>query len=189
MASLLYKNKLKSLVKSVLLEDFDPYANSQSRIPFNEEAMKEYIRNGQEIAVLFQSDNKQYRMPINKYRVIVPVAMGIHKASGDLSIRAVHIEGQSEIEAIRTGIRSAQAKMQWRLLKAINIKRMYPTGRTYDKVPIAGYNPNDSGLSNISAKFREGGSAQQGNVGNNSQTGGGDNNRGSLAGTSFTGLQ
>ena len=66
-------------------------------------------------------------MPVAKYRIIYPVAMGISKA-GNQVIRAYHKFGQSEGEAIRTGKRSAEVEGAWRLMKTSNIKSMWLTG-------------------------------------------------------------
>ena len=135
--------ELAGLDVSQLLKESDPYTRSNERVPFNVNLMQQAIEYGLEVGILFQSNNKEYKMPISKYRIIMPVAMGIDK-DGRTMLRGVHIEGQSEKEAIRTGKRSAEAKNAWRLFNVANIKSMFFTGKTHDKVPISGYKPNDS---------------------------------------------
>ena len=81
-------------------------------------------------------------MPVSKYRLIQPVAMG-KSSNGKMVIRVVHVFGQSEKEAIKTGVRSAEVENEWRLLGADNIKGMWYTGRFYaDSIP--NYRANDS---------------------------------------------
>lgn len=141
-----YKIRLKELAgldyKELLLEA-DPYSRSNERVPFNKELMQQAIEYGLEIGILFQSNNKKYKMPISKYRIVLPVALGIDK-EGRMMLRGVHVEGQSEKAAMRTGQRSAEAKNEWRLFNTANIKSMFFTGKTFSKVPIQGYTPNDS---------------------------------------------
>lgn len=126
-----------------ILSEADPYKRSNERVPFNKELMQQAIEYGLEVGILFQSNNKKYKMPISKYRIIRPVALGVDK-EGRTMLRAVHVEGQSEKAAIRTGKRSAEAKNEWRLFNTSNIKSMFFTGKTFSKVPLQGYNPNDS---------------------------------------------
>ena len=68
-------------------------------------------------------------------------------------VRGIHVEGQSEKKAIQTGIRSAEARNEWRLFKTSNIKSMYFTGRLFNKISLAGYNPNDSAMNRIITSF------------------------------------
>jgi hypothetical protein len=144
--SIPHKVRLKELAGldfKELLSEADPYSRSNERIPFNKELMQQAIEYGLEVGILFQSNNKKYKMPISKYRIILPVALGVDK-DGRTMLRAVHVEGQSEKAAIRTGQRSAEAKNEWRLFNTANIKSMFFTGKTFSKVPIRGYTPNDS---------------------------------------------
>lgn len=135
-----------------ILSEADPYSRSNERIPFNKELMQQAIEYGLEVGILFQSNNKKYRMPMSKYRIILPVALGIDK-DGRMMLRAVHVEGQSEKAAIRTGQRSAEAKNEWRLFNTANIKSMFFTGKTFSKVPIMGYTPNDSAFTRTIIAF------------------------------------
>lgn len=153
--SLPHKARLMQLaglgVTELLTED-GPYARSNERIPFSKELMQQAIEFGLEVGILFQSKNKKYKMPVSKYRLIMPVAMGID-FEGRTMLRGVHITGQSEKEAIRTGKRSAEVKNAWRLFNTANIKSMFFTGKTYTKVPISGYKPNDSAFSRTLVAF------------------------------------
>jgi hypothetical protein len=135
--------KNKTLLEYVSAEDKTRlYGKSSERVPFSVEMMKDAIEQGREVGVLFQSNNSKYKMPVSKYRLIQPVAMG-RNSNGRMVIRVVHVFGQSEKEARRTGIRSAEAENEWRLLGADNIKGMWYTGRFYaDSIP--NYKSNDS---------------------------------------------
>lgn len=157
-----YKNRLlelaglKSLATSILEEAAeaieDLYQNSDKRVKFDQNLMKQAIEGGMEIGMIFQSNNSKYIMPIWKTRIVQPVAMGYDR-KGNLIVRGVHVEGQSEKKAIETGVRSAQAKNEWRLFKMSNLKSMFFTGRLFTEVGLPGYNPNDSAMSRIVASF------------------------------------
>jgi hypothetical protein len=150
------------LAESLLLEISDEestkaYAKSNERVPFDANLMKQAISQGREVAINFKSNNSKYVMPMIKTRIIHPVALGTNK-SGKPVVRGLHITGQSEKEAIRTGVRSAQIDSEtsgmgaWRLFKTENIKSMWFTDRFFsDKIP--GYNPNDKGMSSISVAY------------------------------------
>ena len=131
----------------------DAFAASDKRIPFSQDLMATAIKEGREVGVLFQTNNDKHKMPVAKYRIIYPVAMGLSK-KGHLVIRAFHKYGQSESKAQATGVRSAEAQNTWRLLKASNIKGMWFTGNFF-RGPIEKYNKNDKGMVtvNIAADF------------------------------------
>jgi len=159
-----YKNRLQELagifIKEVeiLAEAEDLYANSSKRVKFDMNIMKQAIEGGFEVGFIFQSNNDKYKMPIWKTRIVQPVAMGYGK-NGQLLIRGIHVEGQSEKKAIETtnekGKRkgSAQAFNEWRLFKANNIKSMFFTGRMFSEINLPGYNPNDSAMTNVLISF------------------------------------
>lgn len=154
-----YKNRLKALAGikpgsniTILKEVEDLYANSDKRVKFDMNIMKQAIEGGMEMGMIFQSNNEKYKMPVSKMRIIQPVAMGYDK-KGQLVIRGVHIKGQSEKKAIETGVRSAEAKDEWRLFKVSNIKSIFFTGRLFTQPALSGYNPNDSAMTRIIAKF------------------------------------
>ena len=154
-----YKSRISELagvektpVINLLKEFEDLYANSGKRVKFDMNIMKQAIEGGLEVGLVFQSNNSKYKMPIWKMRVVQPVAMGFNKG-GELVIRGIHVEGQSEKKAIETGVRSAEAKNEWRLFKASNIKSMFFTGRKFTSISLQGYNPNDSAMTSIIAHF------------------------------------
>lgn len=129
-------------------ERLDAFAKSDERVPYNKELMIQAIQQGKEVGVLFQSNNEKYKMPLAKYRIIYPVALGISK-KGNPVIRAFHKMGQSEKVAIATGKRSAEVENTWRLLKISNIKAMWLTGNFF-RGPLEAYNSNgDAGMVNI----------------------------------------
>lgn len=152
----------KVLAESLILEisaeeKVKAYAKSNERVPFNAELMKQAIMQGREVGLNFKSDNEKYTMPTTKTRIIHPVAFGINK-SGKQVVRGLHITGQSEKEAIRTGQRSAEVDAErdgmnaWRMFKMENIKSMWFTDRFFsDNIP--GYNPNDKGMSSIYVSY------------------------------------
>lgn len=122
-------------------------SKSNERVPFNKELMKQAIIQGREVGLLFQTNNNKTKMPVAKYRIIHPVAMGTDKG-GNLVVRGLHITGQSEKKARETGVRSAEAEAEkdginaWRLFRGNNIRSMWFTGRFFsDNIP--GFNPND----------------------------------------------
>lgn len=138
-------NELDSATK------YDLFDKSKSRTGFNMERMKQAIENGEELGIGYQSKNSKYTMPIMKYRIIWPVAIGYNK-KGELILRGVHISGQSEKAARETGRRSAEAENEWRLFKISNIKSMWNTGR-YFNTQIPFYNPNDSSMSSVITSY------------------------------------
>lgn len=160
----LYIRKIvrKVLEESLLLEisaeeKIKAYSKSNERIPFNPDLMKQAIMQGREVGINFKSNNEKYTMPTTKARIIHPVAYGINKA-GKQVIRGLHITGQSEKEAIRTGSRSAEVEAEkdgmnaWRMFKVENIKSMWFTDRFFsDNIP--GYNPNDKGMTSIYVSY------------------------------------
>lgn len=133
----------------------DPFAKSNERIPFSQDLMQQAIEQGLVVGLLFQSNNTKYKMPVAKYRLILPVAMGVDK-DNQLVIRGVHKKGQSEKKARETGIRSAEASNEWRLFKASNIKSMFFTGEFFSRIPVGGYNPNDQHMRRVIVAFDAG---------------------------------
>jgi hypothetical protein len=150
-----YKYRLQQLagiveVLEILAED--RYPNSDKRIRFDMNVMKQAIEGGLEVGMIFKSNNDKYTMPTWKMRLIHPVAMGYDK-KGQLVIRGIHVIGQSEKKALETGIRTAEAENEWRLFKAANVSTMFLTGNVFNKLSLAGYNPNDSAMTRVIAKF------------------------------------
>lgn len=148
--SAIYTEKLKRLsgIVSEALDTSkqpDPFARSNERVPFSQDLMRQAIEQGLVVGLLFQSNNSKYKMPVAKYRNIMPVAMG-YDNDGQLVFRGVHVKGQSEKKARETGVRSAEASNEWRLFKASNVKSMFFTGDFFTKIPIGGYVENDSAM-------------------------------------------
>jgi mRNA-degrading endonuclease RelE of RelBE toxin-antitoxin system len=143
-----YKERLQKLA-GILSEATEQekelaFKYSNQRVPYNKDLMIQAINEGREIGVLFQSNNEKYKMPVAKYRIIYPVALGLSK-KGNAVIRAFHKMGQSESEAIKTGRRSAEVENDWRLLKVSNIKSMWFTGNLF-RGPLEAYNPHDKSM-------------------------------------------
>jgi len=127
---------------------------STNRTSFNLDVMKKAIQQGQEVGINFQSNNKKYKMPTTKARIIWPVAIGVDK-SGDMVVRGYHITGQSEKKARATGARTAEAENEWRLFKVKNIKTMWLTDRPFNG-PLPGYNPRDTAMTSVIASYDPG---------------------------------
>lgn len=127
------------------------FAKSHERVPFSKDMIITAIKEGREMGILFKADNEKYTGKVAKYRIIYPVAMGISK-KGNLVIRAFHKLGQSEIEAIRTGKRSAEVENTWRLFNAKNIKSAWITDNFF-RGPLEGFNHSgDKSMINIEVK-------------------------------------
>lgn len=150
-----YKKRLKILAGIINEISFDEKMKlmdkAGARTLFSQDLMAQVIKQGREIGLSFQSNNEKYKMPVTKFRIILPVAMG-YNSKGNLVIRGWHVTGQSEKEAIRTGIRSAEAEGVWRMFKANNIKGMWLTDRFFSEAP-PGFNPNDKDLVSTIAVF------------------------------------
>ena len=130
---------------------------SNERVPFNIELMKQAINQGREIGLLFKTNNKKTKMPVAKYRIIHPVAIGTDK-NGNIVFRGLHITGQSEKAARETGNRSAEVDAErdgmnaWRLVRGDNTRSIWFTGRFFsDNIPA--FNPNDRAMKSIMATY------------------------------------
>lgn len=153
-----YKNRLRKLAGLMPLEEAMSIADktsamnkSSERFGFNAESMKQAIEQGREIGLNFQSNNKKYKMPTTKSRIIWPVAMGMDD-KGNLVIRGYHLAGQSEKVARETGSRSAEAEDVWRLFKVSNIKSMWFTDNFFNQ-PLPGYKEKDSAMVSMMASY------------------------------------
>ncbi len=150
------RNRFKALAGIITeaitdMERVDAFAKSDERVPYNKEMMIKAIEQGRELGILFQSKNDKYTMPVAKYRIIYPVALGI-SPKGNPVVRAFHKMGQSEKAAIQTGKRSAEVENTWRLFKISNIKSFWETGNFF-RGPLEMYNSNgDAGMVNIEAQ-------------------------------------
>lgn len=155
--------EVRKIISESILSELDDekkwelMSNNTDRVKFSKDLMKQAIEQGREIAMNFQSNNSKYKMPIYKTRIIHPVAMGYDK-NGNLVVRGLHVAGQSEKEAIKTGIRSAEASAEkdgvnaWRLFNTNNIQTMWFTNRFFNE-NIPGYNPSDSAMSSTIATY------------------------------------
>ena len=156
-----YRKRIQELAGIITEVDAQTKTNmlskSVERVPFNREMMKQAIEQGREVGLLFKSDNENYEMPVPKYRIIRPMAMGT-SADGNTVIRGLHLIGQSERKARETGNRSAEAEGEWRLFNANNIKGMWFTDNFFTQAP-PGYNPNDKQMS-VQVAFNAGKAAQ-----------------------------
>lgn len=153
-----YKNRLKELAGLIPLDEAmdsnsksNAFNKSSERFSFNAESMKQAIEQGREIGLNFQSNNKNYKMPTTKARIIWPVAMGTDE-NGNLVIRGYHLAGQSEKVARETGVRSAEAEDVWRLFKVSNIKAMWLTDNFFSQ-PLPGYKEKDSAMVTMMASY------------------------------------
>lgn len=150
-----YKIKLQrlaGLLNEVTDQDRNAaFAKSNERVPFSKDMIITAIKEGREMGILFKADNDKYAGKVAKYRIIYPVAMGLSK-KGNLVVRAFHKMGQSEIEAIKTGKRSAEVENTWRLFKAKNIKSIWFT-ENFFRGPLEGFNQGgDNSMINIEIK-------------------------------------
>lgn len=122
-------------------------SKSGERVAFSADMMKQAIQQGREIGILYKGED----MPVQKYRVVRPVVMGTN-SKGNKVVRGLHVLGQSEKEAQKTGVRSAEAENDWRMFRADRIKGMWFTDRFFSD-NIKGYNPNDSSIRSIDVSY------------------------------------
>ena len=153
-----YKIRLKELAGLTSLDEAmdstsksNALNKSSERFSFNTESMKQAIEQGREIGLNFQSNNKNYKMPTTKSRIIWPVAMGTDE-NGNLVVRGYHLAGQSEKVARETGVRSAEAEDVWRLFKVSNIKAMWLTDNFFSQ-PLPNYKEKDSAMVTMMASY------------------------------------
>ena len=132
----------------------DAFAKSNERVPYKKDLMIYAIKGGFEVGLLFKTNNAKDKMPISKYRTVLPMALGMHKSTGNEVLSAFHEIGQSESKARETGRRSAEAKNEWRLFKTKNILSMWITGKTFDKAPPKFKGSTDSRMSTVEVYFR-----------------------------------
>lgn len=153
-----YKTRLKELAGLSPLNEAmdstsksDAFNKSSKRFSFNADSMKQAIEQGREIGLNFQSNNKNYKMPTTKSRIIWPVGMGTDE-NGNLVVRGYHLAGQSEKVARQTGVRSAEAEDVWRLFKVSNIKAMWFTDNFFNQ-SLPGYKEKDSAMVTMMASY------------------------------------
>lgn len=153
-----YKKRLKELAGLSSLNEgmdstskSDAMKKSSNRTSFSNDQMKNAIEQGREVGLSFQSNNSNYKMPVTKYRIIWPVAMGLDD-KGNLVVRGYHVAGQSEKAARESGVRSAEVEDVWRLFKVSNIKNMWLTDNFFSQ-PLPGYKEKDSAMVTMMASY------------------------------------
>jgi len=158
-----YKRKIQNLAGiipvGILLESVNltaqeittAYSKSGERHSFNADDMKKAIIEGRVVGILYKSEG----MPVAKYRLILPVAMGTDK-KGKIKIRAFHLKGQSENEAKRTGKRSAEVAEVWRMFNgdSTHMKSMWMTDvYFFENPPLFRTDGTDKHISSMMASF------------------------------------
>ena len=95
-------------------------------------------------------------MPVTKFRVILPVTLGTYrtKSGVPLKLSALHLAGQSEREAQRVGVRSAEPQYVWRLfdLDPKSFKSMWFSEKFFYEYP-PGYKKGDRRFSSIMSQY------------------------------------
>jgi hypothetical protein len=129
------------------------YDKSWQRVQgFDLDLIKQAIREGRAIGVSYKSTD----MPVTKFRIILPVTLGIYKTKSGvpLKLSAFHLAGQSEREAQRTGKRSAEPQNVWRLfdLDPKSFKGMWFSDKFFYEYP-PGYKKGDKRFSSISNQY------------------------------------
>jgi hypothetical protein len=157
-----YKNRIMQLAGLKQLDEiieFNPqdltkaYDKSWQRIQgFNLDMIKQAIREGRAIGVSYKSTD----MPVTKFRIVLPVTLGKYKTKSGvpLKLSAFHLAGQSEREAQRTGVRSADSQNVWRLfdLDPKSFKGMWLTDKFFYEYP-PGYKKKDRRFENVSDEY------------------------------------
>jgi hypothetical protein len=129
------------------------YDKSWQRIQgFDLNLIKQAIREGRAIGISYKSTD----MPVTKFRVILPVTLGNYKTKSGvpLKLSAFHLAGQSEREAQRVGVRSAEPQYVWRLfdLDPKSFKSMWFSEKFFYEYP-PGYKKGDRRFSNIFTEY------------------------------------
>jgi len=102
-------------------------------IPFDRNKMIKAIEFGMIISILYRGKKDKWKG--GRERTIAPMVMGINKNTGNLLIRAFHLDGYSVHERKNT-------KKVWRLFIGTSIKSMTFTGDFF-RLPPKGYKMND----------------------------------------------
>lgn len=157
-----YKVRLQQLAGIISLDEdvkisrselYKAYEGSGARIRgFDVDALKQAIYEGRAIGILYKSE----KMPVQKYRVILPVTLGQYKTKSGvlLKLSAFHLGGQSEKAAKGTGTRSEETDSVWRLfdLDTKKFKGLWFTDYFFYENP-PGYKKGDKRFSSIQAAF------------------------------------
>jgi hypothetical protein len=135
------------------------YDKSWQRIVgFDIDMIKQAIREGRAIGVSYKSQD----MPVTKFRVVLPVTLGIYKTKSGVPMKlsAFHLAGQSERAAQRAqkigkkNFRSEDAENVWRLfdLNSKSFKGMWFSDKFFYEYP-PGYKKGDKRFSSISFEY------------------------------------
>jgi hypothetical protein len=128
------KNVLnEDVIQGVNVDKFIPDFPVNTPIKFDRDKMIKAIEYGMLIRILYSGDQDKWKG--GRERIIAPLVMGINKNTGNLLIRAFHMDGYSIKERKNT-------KKVWRLFKASNIKSMTFIGDFF-RLPPKGYKMND----------------------------------------------
>lgn len=124
----------------------------QRVVGYDIEMIKQAIREGRAIGVSYKSKE----MPVTKFRVVLPVTVGVYdtKNGVPLKLSAFHLAGQSEREAQRTGVRSADPQYVWRLfdLDRKSFKGMWFSDKFFYEYP-PGYKKGDRRFISIISEY------------------------------------
>lgn len=125
----IFEQNLKDVNSECLIPDFPV----NKPIPFDRNKMIKAIEYGMIISILYRGKKDKWKG--GRERTIAPMVMGINKNTGNLLIRAFHLDGYSIHERKNT-------KKVWRLFIGNSIKSMTFTGDFF-RLPPAGYKLND----------------------------------------------
>ena len=131
--SKLFENNLKDLNTEKLIPNFPV----NKPVPFDQAKMIKAIEYGMIILITYRGTTGKSKdnWKGGRERTIAPMVLGINKNTGNLLIRAFHLDGYSVSERHNT-------KKIWRLFNAANIKKMMFTGDFF-RLPFRGYKMND----------------------------------------------
>lgn len=125
----IFENNLKGVDTEKLIPNFPV----NKPIPFDRNKMIKAIEYGMIISILYRGKKDKWKG--GRERTIAPMVMGINKNTGNLLIRAFHLDGYSVHERKNT-------KKVWRLFIGTSIKSMTFTGDFF-RLPPKGYKIND----------------------------------------------
>ena len=122
---------------------------------FDVALIQQAIKEGRAIGVSYKSTD----MPVTKFRVILPVTMGIYNTKTGIpnKLSAFHLAGQSEKAAQQSGKRSEEVSNTWRLfdLDTSKFKSMWLTDSFFYEYP-PGYKKGDKRFRSISDEYDTG---------------------------------
>lgn len=157
-----YKDKLLKLAGIEVVQEAINFTNqdltkaydksSQRIMGFDVDMIKKAIREGRSIGISYKSED----MPVTKFRIILPVTIGIYKTKSGVKLKlsAFHLAGQSEKAAQQSGIRSKETANVWRLfdLDRSKFKGMWLTDKFFYEYP-PGYKKGDKRFENVQEEY------------------------------------